>query len=194
VEERFESFDMIIKNDESVLRIKCTDVLSEEVGQLISLLELELYNSNKLGDNSIGLAASQIGIAKNIAIIRTNNSEFNINLVNCKIKRSYDPTIFKDEGCLSFPGRVEDTIRFQEVYVVDNFVEPHNFIATGLLAAACQHEIDHFNGKIFYDYVKKVIKVQQKLKSNDICYCGKIDSKTGNFLKFKKCCGKVFNL
>lgn len=173
---------MIITNNEEALRVKCEDVLLDEVGSLIEILESELKEANRLGKNGIGLAAPQIGIAKNIAIIRLEKS-YNLNLINCKIEKSFNPTIFRQEGCLSFPGRSEDTTRFQEIYVISNLVEPYSFIASGFLAVACQHEIDHLNSTLFFDHLfKKQIPViiKNKLGPNDSCFCG-----SGK--KYKKC-------
>lgn len=173
---------MIITNNEEALRVKCEDVLPEEINQLIETLESELNYSNKLGSGGIGLAAPQIGIAKNIAIIRLNN--YNINLVNCKLEKGYDPILFRQEGCLSFPGKVEDTTRFQEVHIVNNLVYPNTFIATGLLAVVCQHELDHLNSTLFMDRkVQKILSLNKKIRPNDMCSCGLNR-------KYKKCCGK----
>ena len=182
---------MIITNDEKALRIKCEPVLLEEVDQLVSTLESELDRSNKLGNYGIGLAASQIGIAKHIAIIRLGEN-LNINLVNAKIEKGYDLKLFSDEGCLSFPGRLENTMRYQEIYITNNLVYPHRFIATGLLAVVCQHELDHLNENLFFDRaIKKEDKIKQgKVGPNDPCICGKIDNLTGKIKKFKKCCGR----
>ena len=130
---------MIIINNEEALRVKCEPVLPNEVNDLISKLESELNYANRLGKGGIGLAAPQIGIAKDIAIIRLNNTK-TLDLVNCKFHSGFDPITFKEEGCLSFPGRVEDTVRFQEIYITNNMVYPYTFIATGLLAVVCQHE------------------------------------------------------
>lgn len=180
---------MIITNNEDLLRIKCEDVAIDEVSELVSILEKELDHANRLGVGGIGLAAPQIGIAKNIAIVRL--KEHNFNLINAKIEKGYDSSIFRSEGCLSFPGRVEDTTRFQEIFVINNLVYPYKFVATGLLAVVCQHEIDHLNGSLFIDHVipnSKEIKL--KLRPNDPCSCGSKDPKTGLVRKFKKCCGK----
>jgi peptide deformylase len=175
---------MIIKNNEDLLRVKCEDVKAEEVGELVATLERELEYSAKLGVPGIGLAAPQIGIAKNIAIVRV-NSDISFNLVNCQIAKGYDPAVFRQEGCLSFPGRVEDTIRFQEVHIVNNLVYPHSFVATGLIAVVCQHEIDHLTSKLFIDYLapKVVVPTKKKVGPNDPCICG-----SGK--KYKKCCNK----
>ena len=140
---------MIILNNEAILRIKCEDVLINEIGSLIDILCSELNYANKLGKSGVGLAASQIGIAKNIAIIRYSNIK--LNLINCKIKKGFDSDIYRQEGCLSFPGRIEDTYRFQEIYIVNNLIYPNNFIVTGFLSVICQHEIDHMNGFLFFD-------------------------------------------
>lgn len=173
---------MIITNNEQLLRVKCEDVLPEEVGALIETLEKELDYANRLGRGGIGLAAPQIGIAKKISIVRLNAVKFD--LVNAKIEQGFDPTLFQEEGCLSFPGRVEDTIRFQEVYITDNLISPHRFVATGLLAVVCQHELDHVNSTLFMDRlapkVTPVIKTT-KVGPNDPCSCG-----SGK--KYKKCC------
>ncbi|MCZ2224475.1 MAG: peptide deformylase [Chitinophagales bacterium] len=171
---------MIIKNNPEAILLNCEEVRESEVGELISLLERELLLSELNGEPGIGLAAPQLGIAKKIAIVRIDNTK--INLVNCSIDKYYDPFIFKDEGCLSFPGRVENTKRFQEIVIKNNLVYPKNFIATGLVAVCCQHEIEHFNNKLFFDNkVKENIKIKQK--PNDLCNCG-------SNKKYKKCCGK----
>lgn len=177
---------MIITNNEEVLRVKCEEVTLDEVGSLIDTLESELANANRLGKGGIGLAAPQIGIAKNVAIIRM--GEAIINLVNCKIEQGYDPIMFQHEGCLSFPGRIENTIRFQEVYITGNLLYPHSFTATGLLAVVCQHEIDHLSSVLFMDRAVPKSELVQPVKKNkvgpnDPCFCG-------SQKKYKKCCGR----
>lgn len=175
---------MIITNDEAKLRVFCEPVSPDEVGPLVEQLEKELEYSNKIGRAGIGLAAPQIGIAKNIAIVRL--PKINFNLVNAKLIKGYDPALFTEEGCLSFPGRLEDTIRFQEVYIT-NGVEPYSFTATGLVAVVCQHELDHLNSTLFMDRkmpkAVPVVKSTLKAGSNEPCPCG---SKR----KYKKCCGR----
>lgn len=179
---------MIITNNEELLRVRCEDVTIDEVPELIAILEKELEHANYLGVGGIGLAAPQIGIAKNIAIVRL--KEHNFNLVNAKIEKGYDPAIFRSEGCLSFPGRVEDTTRFQEVFITNNLVYPYRFVATGLLAVVCQHEIDHLNSSLFMDHIVILPKeIKHRVRPNDPCSCGSKDLKTGLVKKFKKCCG-----
>jgi len=175
---------MIITNDEAALRVFCEPVALGEIGPLIEALEKELEYGNRIGRSGIGLAAPQIGIAKNIAIVRL--PKINLNLINAKLKVGFDPAVFEEEGCLSFPGRLENTIRFQEVHISNNLVEPYSFVATGLVAVVCQHELDHLNSTLFMDRrLPKPIPVVKmaKVGPNELCPCS-----SGR--KYKKCHGR----
>lgn len=144
----------MIITDESLLRVKCTDVLIEEVDALREALENELRLSGERGAPGIGLAAPQIGIAKNMAIVRVpllNGKLYSVDLVNCIQKAGYDKTFFDGEGCLSFPGRLERTMRYQEIHVVNNLIPPYSFIATGIPAVVIQHELGHLIGELLID-------------------------------------------
>jgi peptide deformylase len=179
---------MIITNNEEALRVKCEDVLPEEVAPLIDQLERELEYSGRMGRWGVGLAAPQIGIAKKIAIVRLNES-LKVDLVNCHISKKYDPFIFKEEGCLSFPNRIENTDRYQEIVISDNLVRPVGLIATGLFAVVIQHELDHLNGILLPDIA--IPKPSKAIGPNEPCYCGQIDKNTGRITKFKKCHGRL---
>ena len=144
----------MIITDEKLLRVECVDVLPEEVSALRDKLEAELELSFTLGRPGIGLACPQIGIAKNMAIVRISTgtgTEYNVDLVNCIISNGYDRADFNGEGCLSFPDMSVKTLRYKEIHVVKNLVEPHQFIATGLFAVCIQHELDHLKGILLPD-------------------------------------------
>lgn len=170
---------MLITNNEAALRVKCEDVTSNEIAPLREALELELARCERLGRPGVGLAAPQIGIAKKMAIVRLDH-ELKFDLVNARLENGYDPRPFQNEGCLSFPGRIETTTRFQEIVVVGNLLSPNRFIASGMLAVVCQHELDHLNQSLFFD---KALPKKPKLGPNEKCFCGSLK-------KFKKCCGK----
>lgn len=172
---------MIITNNEEALRVFCEPVILEEIGHLIETLEKELEYGNRIGRQGIGLAGPQISLKKHIAIVRL--PKISLNLVNAKIDKGFDPVVFEDESCLSFPGRVENTMRFQEVHISNNLVEPHNFIATGFLAVVIAHEIDHLNSVLFFDHKisKPIINAKiAKVGPNEQCPCN-----SGK--KYKKC-------
>lgn len=140
--------------DEKLLRAECVDVLPEEISSLREELELELKRSFEFGRPGIGLSAIQIGIQKNIAIVRISTGVgtfYDVDLVNCRISETYDQIYFDGEGCLSFPDMTVKTLRYNEIKVVDNLVEPKEFIATGLFAVCIQHELDHFKGVLLPD-------------------------------------------
>ncbi len=168
----------MIITDESKLRVVSEPATLEEVASIVSQLEIELNQSNLEGKPGIGLAAPQIGIYKKVAIIRVGRDS--INLVNAKITDKKEFCLFNKEGCLSFPNRVQDTFRFNEI-TVENEVYPFKFVATGLTAICIQHELDHLEGKLFIDYIATPTKSKQKPNDKCACFSG---------LKFKKCCGK----
>lgn len=183
---------MILINDEKKLRVKCEPVLENELDELVAKLEEELILSEQSGRPGVGLAAPQIGIAKDIAIIRYEDKI--INLVNSRIEESYDKILFNNEGCLSFPDQQFDTIRFNEVFIRNDF--SNDFVATGFLAVVCQHEIDHLNSSLFFDRklppnFKRLI-ASGRVKATDNCPCGSLNPHTKQPNKFKKCCGEMF--
>lgn len=164
--------------DQDILRVKSEPVLLEEVDGLIKTLEKELYYSAILGKPGVGLSAIQLGIKKQAAIVRVPDQYgqlISINLFNAQIKNKYDPFVFKNEGCLSVDNLLKDTVRYQEIHVHNNMVEPYSFVASGLLAVIIQHELDHCNGILFLD------RATGKFKPNELCPCG-----SGK--KYKKCC------
>lgn len=171
----------MIITDEKLLRLPCENVKVEEVGPFIDQLERELKHSGELGNKGIGLSAPQINYKKRIAIVRV-NKEYSVNLVNPKIIIGYDKSLFDGEGCLSYPGRYETTMRYQEI-VVENDIEPYKFIATGLFGICIQHEIGHLNGVLLPD-VAITKTVSKKVRPNDTCPCN-----SGR--KYKKCCGLI---
>lgn len=150
---------MIIHDDEEKVRIlglNSIPVEPQEVKDLKFLLEKELEISAKNGFPGIGLACPQIGIAKKMAIIRIDGKRsFYADLVNPFIEEKYDLSIFQGEGCLSFPGISGNTQRYQEIKVINTLGYPKKFIATGLPAVCIQHEIDHLNGIVLPDLIKK---------------------------------------
>jgi peptide deformylase len=99
-------------------------VTKNEAAEVILALEWELRHSAIPG---IGLAASQIGINKAVAIVRIPNKigsvfidptepMINVNLIN-PILIEADDLIQYNEGCLSFPGQFGKTIRYDQIVV-----------------------------------------------------------------------------
>lgn len=157
----------MITSDLSILRLKTEEVDLKKGEEIISLLEEELVNG-------VGLAAPQIEISKKVAIIRY--EDYKINLINPKILEYYDPFIFKNEACLSIPGKEFNTRRYNKIIVEDLLGGKRE--VEGMLAVIYQHEIDHLDNVLLYDR-----DITRKMR-NELCPCH-----SGR--KWKKCHGKV---
>ena len=112
--------------------------------------------------NGIGLAAPQIGVALRIFVVDLSvgqNIDDLITFVN-PILTKEEGTQLEEEGCLSLPGFNSKIIRPEKATVTGLNREggSHTIEATGLLARAFQHEIDHLDGKLFVDRLKGLQK------------------------------------
>ena len=111
----------------------------------------------------VGLAAPQIGLNKRIIAIRVEDEKGELHeyvFANPKVishseERTYLPN---GEGCLSvkrdIPGIIPryKRLRIRGYDVFSNLVEMR---IRGIIAVVFQHEIDHLNGKMFYDHIDK---------------------------------------
>ncbi len=94
----------------------------------------------------IGLAALQIGVNRQLAVIDIGDGL--IKMINPKIvkRRGWD---IMEEGCLSLPSNFQAYIkRSKEIYVtyINELGETISIKTSGLLARAIQHEVDHLMG------------------------------------------------
>lgn len=135
---------MNIVTDINSLRMPSLEVSPEE-GKSIGEALVEELKSRR--DMAVGLAAPQVGI--NACVFAMRDNQGYKYFVNPKIISQESPFLFKDEGCLSFPGKRINTIRFEKVTFSDSFnphIEMKNFAAV-----VAKHEIDHLNGVLMMD-------------------------------------------
>jgi len=105
--------------------------------------------------NGIGLAATQVGVGKRVIVVDISPAEEGarpVALVNPEIVERNGCTR-GSEGCLSIPG-IEGEVERAETIRVRGLDETGNSVdlpASGLLARALQHEIDHLDGVLFID-------------------------------------------
>lgn len=109
-------------------------------------------------ERGIGLAAPQIGISQQIAVIDVSDNK---SVVHCLINPEItlqEKLIKTKEGCLSVPGGYEATERFYQVHLkaLDRTGNPYELDAEGLLAHAIQHEVDHLHGKLYIDLISPI--------------------------------------
>ncbi len=101
----------------------------------------------------VGLAAPQVGVLKQVLVIDRSAGKDpaqRIVLINPHIAETQG-TQNGAEGCLCFPGLMEQVTRAMVVTVEGRNAlgEPIQIQGEGLLARAFQHEIDHLNGILF---------------------------------------------
>ena len=137
------------------------------------------------GANGVGLAAPQVGESLQLTVLDVSQVEdrpttMKLNgetvdpktamplvLVNPQIDLGSETEIGL-EGCLSFPEITGDIERAKSVIThAQNLQgEPIEIEATGFLARAIQHEVDHLNGILFIDRMSSAAKtsLSSKLK------------------------------
>jgi peptide deformylase len=165
----------IVKYGDPVLRAKGRRVA--EVDDRIRGLALDMLETMHAA-NGVGLAAQQIGEALQLTVLdvsevedRPSTLKLNgepIELAEAMPLILLNPQMTLQgenelgaEGCLSFPEITADIERAHSVIVraEDLDGEPVEIEATGLLARALQHEIDHLNGILFIDRMSSATKV-----------------------------------
>jgi len=103
----------------------------------------------------VGLAANQIGVPLQVAIIEIEDRI--TELVNPQVVKSSGEQL-DWEGCLSIPGYVAEVQRAAKVTVKARDRHGKEFRVKGeeLMARALQHEIDHLNGLLYVDYLESL--------------------------------------
>jgi peptide deformylase len=101
----------------------------------------------------VGLAAPQIGLSQQLAVIDTTGGQdpnARLVLVNPQILATEGKQRY-EEGCLSLPGYHADVSRPQRVTIRALDASGREYTHTGeeLLARAFCHEIDHLRGILF---------------------------------------------
>lgn len=108
--------------------------------------------------DGVGLAAPQIGLDLQIAIVDIDDGQGRIEMINpCVLETSGEQS--GPEGCLSFPGIYGEVSRpqYAAIEACDRKGRKFQLKAEGFLARAILHEIDHLHGKLFTALVTKYI-------------------------------------
>lgn len=143
-----------------VLSSKTEKIIEFDTG--LAGLAQDLHDTmNFLG--GVGMAATQIGVNKDIFVISTSILEDdNLPLlqscrvfVNARIIWTSEETSKDLEGCLSFPDIFLKIERPKSIKVLSQDLSGNLFEmeATDFLARAIQHEQDHCSGKVMTDFV-----------------------------------------
>ncbi len=166
----------IITDSDPLLRQKSVDVslpLSKEDEETLHYMlhHLEVSQDDELSEKyglrpGVGLAAPQLGILKKMIAIRlpyhqddgttkiVSYALINPKIISHSIKKAY---LEGGEGCLSVPNDIVGYVyRYANISVkaYDYFTKQERiFKFRGYEAIVAQHEIDHLQGILYYDYI-----------------------------------------
>jgi peptide deformylase len=171
----------IVKYGDPILRAKGKRVAPNEKIRALAADMLETMHAA----NGVGLAAQQIGEALqltvlDIAAVEDRPSTMKLNgeevdprtsmplvLLNPELSLG-EEVVSGTEGCLSFPEINAEIDRAETIIAKAENLEGEaiEIEASGLLARAIQHEVDHLNGILFIDRMSSAAKASlaSKLK------------------------------
>ena len=190
-----------LKHDNPVINKKLKEVSVEE-GRIIATELFQILNERKDG---IGLAANQVGIDAQVAVVNVREP---LILINPKIIEKWDEIPYY-EGCLSFPKQGIHTKRYESI-IIQTEQEESGWYFSGvegseegkgtweqdskkhdqeqrLLEAICvQHEIDHLNGMTIMDRENKPKPIVSKKSYSRNEIVGITNGDTYKEIKYKK--------
>ncbi len=143
--------------DDPVLSTVCDKIEGNEFGPKLEEFGRELIATMQ-NRNGVGLAAPQVGVSKRVFAMAfpDHEKESPLIVVNPTLVLT-GLTVPGREGCLSLPGLFEQVYRSEGV--VMKFFNPHGVEAEVNLSAmdarVAQHEFDHLDGIMFFDYKDK---------------------------------------
>ncbi len=147
------------KQDSILLRKKSTNIKPNS--KIAKILAKRLYaavrDSMSMG---VGIAAPQVGILKNmICVQRFDKENFPFEIyANAIITNYSEKKLPYKEGCLSIPNKKGTTQNRANTITIEYETlegECKKENITGFTSIIFQHEIDHLNGILFIDHLKK---------------------------------------
>lgn len=144
-----------------VLRQRADEVagVDDEVRTLVD----DLLDTMR-ADKGVGLAANQVGVARRVAVVDTNDGQPPLVLINPVVLERSGKAV-EEEGCLSIPEIYGNVERALHIVVETTGLDGRRITAEAdeLRARAVQHEIDHLDGILFLD---RVSPLKRKLLVN----------------------------
>jgi peptide deformylase len=147
----------ILKYGDQVLHgaARPVDEVTADIDRLVEDMIETMYAAP-----GIGLAATQVGVPLRIFVVDLSlgrNPADLIVMINPEFVER-DGMQLEEEGCLSVPGFNATVVRPQRALVkgLDRNGQEQLREATGLLARAFQHEMDHLDGMLFVDRLRGI--------------------------------------
>jgi len=121
------------------------------IGVEAERLAADLFETMDAYDG-VGLAAPQVGVSRRMFVLREPEGGLERCFVNPELLEC-EGAEFAEEGCLSVPQVYAPVSRYTKLRVraFDQYGEPFELCAEGLLARIIQHENDHLEGLVFLD-------------------------------------------
>ena len=104
--------------------------------------------------NGVGLSANQIGYK--YKVFSMNHEGQSMAIFNPEIIEVSDELVYETEGCLSYPGLYVKILRPKSLSASWENASGENFTGyfSDLSARIFLHEMDHMNGRVFYERAK----------------------------------------
>jgi peptide deformylase len=153
--------EILIYPDER-LKTVCTPVADLDRG--VDALIQNLVDTMLASGHSVGVAASQIGDLRRVAVVDVSRSKLGrdnhhglLTMVNPEIISHSGQKVMR-EGCMSVPDYTGNVTRAEEIVVefLDRDGSERVIRASGFEAVAIQHELDHLDGLLFLDRVSSL--------------------------------------
>ncbi|CAI8800462.1 MULTISPECIES: peptide deformylase [Bacillus] len=143
----------IVKHPDEVLETPCERVINFDK-KLVNLLK-DMHETMLVADG-VGLAAPQVGVSLQVAVVDIGDDTGKIELINPVILEKRGEQV-GPEGCLSFPGLYGEVERAEYIKIRAQNRRGKIFLleADDFLARAIQHEIDHLHGVLFTSKVTR---------------------------------------
>lgn len=153
--------EVLIYPDE---RLKALCAPIERLDAAADALIQDLVDTMLDSGHSVGVAASQIGELRRIAVVDVSRSKLGrdnhhglLTMVNPQIIAREGQKTMR-EGCMSVPDYVGNVTRSEEIVIefLDRDGSERVIRASGFEAVAIQHELDHLDGFLFLDRVSSL--------------------------------------
>lgn len=149
----------IVTHPAEILEVQC-DRVTRFDKKLTKLLN-DMYDT-MIEFDGVGLAAPQIGIAQQIAIVDIDDDNGTIEMINPEVLETSGEQI-GPEGCLSFPNLFGEVKRpyYVKIKAQDRNGKYYTLEAKEFLARAILHEVDHLHGVLFTSKVMRYLDEEE---------------------------------
>lgn len=146
----------IVNYPAEILEQECqpVEVFDKKLAKLLD----DMYDT-MIEFDGVGLAAPQIDIDKQIAIVDIDDEHGTIEMINPVILETRGEQT-GPEGCLSFPGLYGEVTRpdYVKIKAQNRKGKTYELEAEEFLARAILHEIDHLHGVLFTSKVSRYLE------------------------------------